>query len=251
MRNICDLKPAYGMIFEEFTEGYEYWALGDEDLLYGDLDRMLAPHLNGAVDLVIPATTKIRTRNSVQGPLTVIRNAPHTNQLAISDPVYKEVLASHEHWAYDESSWRYGRERSSFTKVVKEAEARGELSIRWGLPSLTHLPPRGRWYVYDGRALHEDNGTEVLYYHWGRMRHLGLQWPSPEEAQKGFALDRYGFYDARLGRHQLAVRRAVGHVRELAGDGRQRLSDWRAAMRAAISNAARTGGARSKQRQGA
>lgn len=40
-RNICDLRPAYGIIFEEFIRGYEYWAFGDEDLIYGDVDRML------------------------------------------------------------------------------------------------------------------------------------------------------------------------------------------------------------------
>jgi Family of unknown function (DUF6625) len=233
-RNICDLRPGYGMVFEEFIRGYEYWAFGDEDILYGDLDRMLAPHLDGTIDLVIPGTNKLRTQGGIQGPLTVIRNHPRTNQLAIKDPAYKQVLVSVEHWAYDETSWRYGREISSFTKIVKEAEARGELSIRWGIPSATHLPQRGRWYVYDGRALHEDNGKELLYYHWGRMRHRHMQWPSPEEGKKGFAFDRYGFYDPALGGVHLAARRAAGRVRELATDARARLSTWRAAVRATI-----------------
>jgi hypothetical protein len=233
-RNICDLKPAYGMVFEEFIQGYEYWAFGDEDMLYGDLDRMLAPHLDGTVDLVVPGTEKLRTQGGVQGPLTVIRNHPRTNQLAINDPLYKQVLASHEHWAYDESSWRYGREISSFTKIVKEAEARGELSIRWGIPSATHLPPRGRWYVYDGRTLREENGKELLYYHWGKMRHRHVQWPSRAEVKKGFAFDRYGFYDPALGGARLTLRRAIGRVRELATDARYRLSKWRAAVRARI-----------------
>jgi hypothetical protein len=231
-RNICDLRPAYGMVFEEFIRGYEYWAFGDEDMLYGDLDRMLAPHLDGTVDLVVPGTNKLRTQGGVQGPLTVIRNHPGTNQLAIKDPAYRQVLASHEHWAYDETSWRYGGEISSFSKIVKEAEARGELSIRWGIPSVTHLPQRGRCYVYDGRTLREDNGKEILYYHWGRMRHRHIQWPSPEEAKKGFAFDRYGFYESALGGVRLARRRAAGRVRELATDARHRLSEWRAAVRA-------------------
>jgi len=230
-RNICDLKPAYGMIFEEFTQGYEYWAFGDEDVLYGDLDRMLAPHLDGTADLVVPGTNSSRMQGSTQGHLTVLRNVPRTNELAISDPSYRGVLVSHEHWAYDETSWRYGSEISSFTKIVKEAEARGELSIRWGLPSITHAPRRGRSYVYDGRTLHEDTGRELLYYHWGKMRHHKVQWPSPEEAQNGFAFDRYGFYDSELGRARLGVRRALGRVRELASDARHRLSKWRAARR--------------------
>lgn len=230
-RNICDLKPAYGMVFGEFTEGYDYWAFGDEDVLYGDIDGMLAPHLDGSVDLVIPGTNSARMQGSTQGHLTVLRNRPRTNELAIRDPAYKQVLVSHEHWAYDETSWRYGREISSFTKVVKEAEARGELSIRWGLPSVTHAPKPGRWYVYDGAALHEDNGKELLYYHWGRMRHHKIPWPGPAEARTGFAFDRYGFYDPALGPARLAVRRSIGRVREVAGNARRRLSEWRAAVR--------------------
>jgi hypothetical protein len=235
LRNICDLKPAYGMVFEEFTRGYDYWAFGDEDVLYGDVDRMLAPHLDGMVDLVIPGTNSLRMQGSTQGHLTVLRNHGPTNQLAIRDPAYKQVLVSHEHWAYDETSWRYGSEISSFAKVVKQAEARGELSIRWGIPSVTHAPKRGRWYVYDGRTLHEDDGRELLYYHWGRMRHHKVRWPSRQEAKTGFSFDRYGFYDTDLGPARLVVRRTAGRVRELATDARRRLSTWRAAMRAARS----------------
>src|ERR671915_135064 len=60
IRNICDLKPAYGIVFEDFTRGYDYWAFGDEDVLYGDVDRMLGPHLDGTVDLVVPGTNSAR-----------------------------------------------------------------------------------------------------------------------------------------------------------------------------------------------
>jgi hypothetical protein len=221
------------MVFEEFTQGYQYWAFGDEDVLYGDVDRMLGPHLDGTADLVIPGTNSARMQGSTQGHLTVLRNDPRTNELAIRDPAYKQVLVSTEHWAYDETSWRYGSEVSSFTKIVKEGEARGELSIRWGIPSITHVPRRGRWYVYDGHSVHEDNGKEILYYHWGKMRHRNVRWPGRDEARHGFAFDRYGFYDVKMGPGPLAVRRAAGRVRELATDARRRLSKWRAAMRRA------------------
>lgn len=115
-RNVCDLRPAYGIVFEEFIDGYDYWAFGDEDMLYGDVDRMLAPLLDGAGDVV---TGKLKTN----GFLTVLRNARRTNELAIGDPSFKDVLESHAHWAYDETSWKWASPISSFTKIVKEAEA--------------------------------------------------------------------------------------------------------------------------------
>jgi hypothetical protein len=229
MRNICDLRPAYGLVFEEFTHGYGYWAFGDEDVLYGDLDGMLAPTLDGTADLVIPGP------NGKSGHLTVVKNDPRTNALAMNDPAYKDVLESREHWAYDETSWRCGTDVSSFHAIVTAGEARGELAVRRGLPRVVNVPRAGRWYLYDGRTLREDTGRELLYYHWGRMRHRKVQWPDAEEAKKGFAFDRYGFYDPKLGRARLVMRRGVGGVRELASNARRRLSDWRAAMRAAIS----------------
>ncbi len=229
MRNICDLRPGYGLIFDEFTRGYDYWAFGDEDVLYGDVDGMLAPHLDGAIDLVSPGT------NGKSGHLTLVRNGPRTNELAMHDPAYKDVLVSIEHWAYDETSWRCGAEVSSFHKIVTAAEARGELSIHRGLPRVVNVPAPGRWYVYDGRSLREDSGRELLYYHWGRMRHRNVRWPDAEEAKHGFAFDRYGFYDARLGRARLVMRRGIGRMRELASDTRRRLSESRAALRARAS----------------
>ena len=109
------------------------------------------------------------------------------------------------------------------------------MTIRRGLPRVVNVPQRGRWYVYDGRSLREDNGKELLYYHWGKMRFRNVRWPDPEEAKHGFAFDRYGFYDPRIGPARLAVRRSEGRVRELATDTRRRLSDAKAALLARLS----------------
>jgi uncharacterized protein DUF6625 len=228
LRNVCDLKPAYGLIFEEFTHGYEYWAFGDEDVLYGDVDGILGPHLDGTTDLVIPGI------DGKSGHLTVLRNHSRVNELATKDPTYKEVLASREHWAYDETSWRLGADISSFHKVVTQGEARGELVVRRGLPRTGGVPRRGRSFVYDGQRIRENNGWEILYYHWGKLRRQRVQWPTADQAQNGFAFDRYGFYAPELGGAQQVVRRGVGRVRELASDGRRRLRNYRAAMRATI-----------------
>lgn len=225
IRNICDLRPAYGLIFAELTHGYEYWAFGDEDVLYGDLDSMLGPLLDGTADLVSPGT------NGKSGHLTVVRNRSKMNDLAMKDPAYKDVLVSTEHWAYDETSWRFGADISSFYKIATAAEARGELSICRGLPRVVNVPAPGRWYVYDGLGLYEDTGRQLLYYHWGRMRHRNLRWPDAETARNGFAFDRYGFYDPALGRARLLARREAGRVREFASHSRSRFGAVRGAMR--------------------
>ena len=198
-------------------------------MLYGDVDRMLAPCLDRTADLVIAGTAK------TDGFLTVLRNAPRTNELAIGDPAYKDVLASHEHWASDETSWRWGSQISSFTKIVKEAEARGELSIRWGIQRVTVWRRETGGYVTMAAPSTRTTATKCSTT-TGDL--CDTAWCSGRVAKRrksGFAFDRYGFYDPKSGRAQLAVRRAEGRVRELASDARRRLSKWRAAVRATIS----------------
>lgn len=218
VRKLCDLRPAYGLVFEEFTRGYDYWAFGDEDVLYGDLDRLLAPHFQGEPDLIVPS------RTMTIGHLTLVRNAPRTNELAMHDPDYPAVLASDEHWAYDESSWARREDCSSFTRTVKEAEARGELSVHWGFSKRGSIPWPGRSYTYDGRAIRENDGAEITYYHWARFRGLGYTFPTIQQARVGFAFDRYGFYDRDLSPARNAMRRAAGYGRKLASGVRARFA---------------------------
>lgn len=33
---LCDFKPMYGKVFEDYLDGYDYWAFGDCDLVYGN-----------------------------------------------------------------------------------------------------------------------------------------------------------------------------------------------------------------------
>ena len=39
---LCDLKPLYGKIFEDYISNFAYWGYGDIDLIYGDLISFLA-----------------------------------------------------------------------------------------------------------------------------------------------------------------------------------------------------------------
>ena len=55
-RKLCDLRPAYSLVFGDYVRGYDYWAYGDEDVFYGDLDGQLAPRLARRPDLLVPAT---------------------------------------------------------------------------------------------------------------------------------------------------------------------------------------------------
>jgi len=65
---LCDLKPAYGEIFQDYLEGYDHWGCCDMDMFFGDLDRFITPGL-------LDAHRKLFSR----GHLTIYRNEPAVN----------------------------------------------------------------------------------------------------------------------------------------------------------------------------
>ncbi|WP_031555063.1 DUF6625 family protein [Parvularcula oceani] len=191
-RKLCDLRPAYGRLFAEELRGYDYWAYGDEDVLYGDLDRHLRPLLAEGMDVVTPSETM------TTGHLTVLRNREAVNGLALEDPAFAEALRDPALWAYDESSWNRPGAEGSFTASVKRAEAEGRLAVRWGWPHAKRgdIPWPGRSYRYEKGRLIDNEGHEITYYHWGRYKKAGHPFPSPQEAEAGFSFDRFGFWSA-------------------------------------------------------
>ena len=197
-RHLCDLKPAYGRLFEEFLRGYDYWAFGDEDVLYGDLDRLLRPLLERGFDVLTPS------REMTLGHLTILRNTPRIIGLAFEDPGYRSILTSGEFVAYDGSGWAKGGRLGSFTETVRAAEGAGDISVLWGFPKRGDIPWPGAALRYDGKSICETSnsnpyGAELVYFHWGRAkRQRYLKFPSPEQARRGFTYDRFGFYNPRL-----------------------------------------------------
>jgi hypothetical protein len=65
---LCDFKPAYGEIFQDYLAGYDYWGCCDMDVLFGDLDQFISPDL-------LRANRKLFSR----GHLTIYRNEPDVN----------------------------------------------------------------------------------------------------------------------------------------------------------------------------
>lgn len=38
---LCDFKPAYGYIFSDYIDGYQFWGQSDIDVIYGDMMNFL------------------------------------------------------------------------------------------------------------------------------------------------------------------------------------------------------------------
>ena len=92
---LCDYKPAYGFLFEEYIKGYEYWGNCDCDLLFGNLEKILTPLLNKGYEKLFAA-----------GHLTIYKNSPENNRRFMKTIngrlYYKEAFQTNKIYVFDE-----------------------------------------------------------------------------------------------------------------------------------------------------
>lgn len=96
---ICDIRPAFGFIHSDVIRGYDFWAFGDLDLVYGDLRAVYKESYLSRYDLVSNHATR------VSGHLCFIRNSFLMNEQFRKIPNWKEKFSDLEHCAVDERAF--------------------------------------------------------------------------------------------------------------------------------------------------
>lgn len=93
---LCDFKPAYGKIFEEYTIKYDFWGYCDIDLIFGNISKYVNDEILNNNDVILNL-----------GHLTIYKNdIKHKNlfKLPGSNYDYRVVFSSNENFAFDEMS---------------------------------------------------------------------------------------------------------------------------------------------------
>jgi len=97
-RKICDYRPLYGHIFEEYLSEYDYIGFYDTDCIFGDMYDLLLPYLNGDI-ISIGDDTYFK---GVRGPFTIWNNIPYYNEYYKKIPNYETLLKDPEYKGVDE-----------------------------------------------------------------------------------------------------------------------------------------------------
>lgn len=92
---LCDFKPAYGEIFQDYITQYDFWGYCDMDLIFGDIRKFITEEILNNYNKILR-----------HGHFTLIHNDPESNAFyKISVPGknnYKAVFSSPENFAFDE-----------------------------------------------------------------------------------------------------------------------------------------------------
>ncbi len=109
---LCDFKPAYGLIFEDLLEKYDYWGYCDIDLILGKIEQLLPPHKISDYDIL--STYK----GFISGPFCLYRYTDKLKRLFTFHPDYKFLLQDPDYLGFDENIQRNAISGLSLQKIL-------------------------------------------------------------------------------------------------------------------------------------
>lgn len=92
---LCDYKPIYGYLFEEYIQQYDYWGHCDVDMVFGDIRKFVTEEILNEYKKIF-----------FLGHCTIFKNTPDNNRMFLQKiegrERYKEILLSTENQSFDE-----------------------------------------------------------------------------------------------------------------------------------------------------
>lgn len=124
---ICDYKPLFGRIFENYIKGYEYWGYCDVDLLMGDIEKYLTEY-----------SYKNYERFGAKGHFTIYKNCDKVNNLwqcsyKEHEPIYNFNFVSKTTYScnFDEIGMNFICKKMGISFFDKQLELNTTLDTRF------------------------------------------------------------------------------------------------------------------------
>jgi hypothetical protein len=173
-RKVCDFKPLYGLLFEDYLKEADYWGYTDLDVIYGDI-RCFLRLLNLRKYDVFTAR-----REYLVGHFTLFRNNDRIRRLFEQSVDIPAILQADRVFCFDECGeqcfqllkgkrFNSGASCDSMTHVVHRLAEQGMITARFApmvieWPELRSRVWRLRWHR--GKLWVVDANREYMYFHF-------------------------------------------------------------------------------------
>lgn len=124
-RKLCDFRPTYGVLFDDYISGYDFWGHCDIDVIFGDLTQFLSDDALSSHEVI-----SSRMQMHMSGHLSIYRNNELLNNAYKRHVEHKRILTSSAHAAFDESE-RQNEQPGGITRVLREMALAGEINPLW------------------------------------------------------------------------------------------------------------------------
>lgn len=173
---LCDLKIAYGRIFEQELCGYDFWGCCDMDIVWGNIRHFMVSTLLARYDIVTSRP------NRIAGHFCLFRNIPEITNFFRSIPnIEQHILANRESRQTDEHDLT-----EILTRATKSALNTFRIRVTQGKKTPRvyweqMLAPNGRHQLrlledetlsmrWQNGRVYDADGAEMMYLHFHKIR---------------------------------------------------------------------------------
>jgi hypothetical protein len=167
---LCEFRPAFGVIFEDYLKDYDFWGYCDPDIILGKISNFITEEVLTNHDVI--------TASEIQfvGHFTLFRNTDVINNLFRQTDDYIKIFSDNSHYYnFDESCQRFYGRPLSFDELKSTNQLAGIYDIVLNLKEQYHLriymnamcreePPFNFTYR-DGTFFDLITQKEFLYFH--------------------------------------------------------------------------------------
>lgn len=162
-RKAGDFDPAYGELFADELEGYDFWGHCALDMVFGRLDRFVPDSLLTECDIFA------NDPGAICGPFTLYRNCWWVNGLFRRVENWQNLLSDATMCGFDEIQ---------FNAAVQRAARAGEIRFETAFYQAHdcqegHIPTPNVRLLADGTLMDNVTGKEAMMFHFHRHR----KWP--------------------------------------------------------------------------
>ncbi len=202
---LCDLRPAFGVIFADVIGDADFWGYGDNDMLLGNVSAFLTRERLEAHDVLS------FKKGHLHGPFSLYRNTPRINDLFRDGGEYERVFTTPGYISFDEFGPNcfytkmsrpedvLGFPSDNISVIAFKRALAGELRV-YNEQQVKEGLHHGDLLAYqDGRVVDVRTGRDYLFYHWVlEKRALWFQYPRWfQDRPTRFYVSTTGFYSTR------------------------------------------------------
>ena len=153
---VCDFKPAYGKIFEDYLSDYNFWGYCDIDLIFGKIDHFIDNEVLNKYDIIS------FYKRFLSGPLCLYRNIDKINLLYKRIPDYIPILKNPSCLSFDENLVKEPRKDDLVIRTLHFLEFLLFSLIDFNLEALSpgEIRYQFQWYLKK-KKLREDNISDM------------------------------------------------------------------------------------------
>lgn len=186
---VCEFRPAFGVIFHDYIEKFDFWGTIDNDLVFGDIRRFITDSLLTENDIITSREEYLVSH------FTMYRNTERINKLFLSSSDYRKIFTDNVYYNFEECNflWWYliagysifdkglqeirkyfDRNIESITHVVHEAMRERKLKCYFEtlMEEQDELDEAGKmrpWVEelqwHEGTLTRLSDGNELMYFH--------------------------------------------------------------------------------------